>query len=60
MICSTCGNYYRLTPYNESKLCNNCFQHEEEQHPTNDEIQDELDRLQSNNGSTKTAAVFYE
>ena len=59
MKCITCGSYYRVNVYNETKLCNNCFQFQEEQCPTEEEIRDEIDMLQSSYGSTKTMPVFY-
>jgi hypothetical protein len=59
MICIDCNTYYRLTPYNQSTRCNNCFQYKEESDFEQD-LKEELDFLQSKEGSRTTRPIFYE
>jgi hypothetical protein len=59
--CNTCGEYYRLTPYNNSCVCDECVDSLAEQSALfdpDDDYRIEIDMLK--NPSGKTPPVFYD
>ena len=63
MICVNCGTYYRSTIWNNTKFCNNCCQYDgelSEHAPTDEDLADEISRLQEDHGTRKTPVVRYD
>lgn len=63
MICVNCGTYYRSTIWNNTRFCNNCCQFDDgklsEVSPTDEDLSDEIARLQEDHGTSRTKPVFY-
>ena len=62
MICVNCGTYCRSTIWNSTRFCNNCYQYDGELSdlaPADEDLSDEISRLQEDHGTSKTKPVFY-
>lgn len=59
-ICSTCSSYYRITPYNNTSVCDSCYSHADELYPSEDEVKKEIDDVVHKDGSYKVKPVFYD
>ena len=59
MHCTNCGNYYRLTPYNDTCFCDDCLA-EQDMADTSSYPDLEVEKNLLLNPSGKTKAVFYD
>jgi reverse gyrase len=59
MKCIDCTGVIRPVKYDKTIRCEYCFQYEQQQYPSDAEIQDEIEALRTINGSKVTQAVLY-
>jgi hypothetical protein len=57
-VCATCGNYYRLTVYNETEVCDECLAPEDIYEEIDDDMQVEIFNIK--NPSGRVPAKFNE
>lgn len=59
MICSSCGAYFRQSPYNNSTICDVCYNHADELFPDDEEVRQEVENVMHKDGSYRVMPVFY-
>ena len=59
MQCSSCGTYYRLTPYNDTCYCDDCLA-EQDKVSTENYPDIEVEKQLLLNPTGKTRPVFYD
>ena len=59
-FCSSCGSYYRTSPWNNSDICDVCYEHAEDTYPSEEEVQTEVDQVLHKDGSYKVKLIFYD
>lgn len=60
MHCANCGEYYRLTPYNDTHYCDACLTEESDILIEYEEGVDEIEKQLIVNPSGKTPPIFYD